>query len=148
MMSGLIPFRSHRNNHPALSNSFFDDAFLRPFFDMGNFLGSNGFRVDVKEEPDAYTLKADLPGVERDHIDLSIDHDVLTIAADMNTETRREEENYLYCERRSGRFQRAFNIEGVRQEDITAHFENGVLSVKLPKLEVTEQPKSRRIDIQ
>lgn len=147
-MSFLMPYRK---NNSALSagNSLFDDSFFAPFFDMGDRMGSSAFRVDVKEKKDHYELQAELPGVPQDKIEIVTENGYLTISADMNSEKKEEKDNYIYSERRSGHFQRSFNLEGIREEGITAKYENGVLKLELPKeAPVPEGGKQRRIDIQ
>ena len=101
-MYSMIPFRSRREMARPVMNSLFDDRFFRSFFDLGDVVGQAGFRVDVKDTPEAYRLEAELPGVKQDDISLTVENDVLTIAADVNTEKKQERENYLYSERRSG----------------------------------------------
>ena len=72
---------------------------------------------------------------------------MLTIAADVNTAKQEEREGYIRSERRSGHMERRFSLEGVRQEEITARSENGVLTVTLPR-EVPENGREpRRIAI-
>lgn len=100
MSMNLIPFRRHHSlSHPA-ANSLFDDEFFRPFFDMGEMFGSSGFRVDIKDKKDHYELDAELPGVNQEQIELTCDKGILTISANMNTETREEQKDYIYSERR------------------------------------------------
>lgn len=143
-MYTLVPYRSRREvSRPSL----FDDRFFRSFFDMNDMVGSAGFRVDVKEQPDAYTLEAELPGVKQDQISLTVDNDVLTIAADMNVEKKEEKESYLYSERRFGHMARSFNLEGINQENISAEYKDGVLTVRLPKNTPEPEKVARRIEI-
>ena len=143
-MYTLVPYRSRREvSRPSL----FDDRFFRSFFDMNDMVGSAGFRVDVKEQADAYTLEAELPGVKQDQISLTVDNDVLTIAADMNVEKKEEKESYLYSERRYGHMSRSFNLEGIHQEDISAEYKDGVLTVRLPKSTPEPEKVARRIEI-
>ena len=66
----------------------------------------------------------------------------------MNSEQKEERQNYVYSERRTGRFQRSFDLTGVREEGIEARYEDGVLRVTLPKESVQEAEKApRRIEI-
>jgi HSP20 family protein len=147
MSMNLIPFRRHHSlSHPA-ANSLFDDEFFRPFFDMGEMFGSSGFRVDIKDKKDHYELDAELPGVNQEQIELTCDKGILTISANMNTETREEQKDYIYSERRMGRFQRSFDLEGIKEEAITARYHDGVLTVNLPKKEGAEEVCARRIPI-
>nr|WP_122012236.1 Hsp20/alpha crystallin family protein [Maliibacterium massiliense] len=147
-MASLIPYRGrHGLARRNEGNSLFDDAFFRPFFDMSDFFETSAFRVDIKDKGDAYQLEAELPGVEQENINLSVDNNVLTIAADVNSERRDERENYVFAERRSGHCQRSFNIEGIDEEGISAQYRNGVLEVNLPKKAPQAAQSARKIDI-
>ncbi|MGN0777893.1 MAG: Hsp20/alpha crystallin family protein [Aristaeellaceae bacterium] len=137
-MYTIVPFRTRRE----MTNPF-DDRFFRSFFDMNDMVGSAGFRVDVKEQQDAYTLEAELPGVKQEDIALTVDDDVLTIAADVNTQKKEQRQSYLYSERRTGHMERRFSLEGIRQEAIAAAYQDGVLTITLPKAQ-PEQPKAAR----
>ncbi len=146
-MRNLVPYRHNHMGSP-LHREFFTDNFFAPFFNMSDYFGTSSFRVDIRENEDHYEISADLPGVPEDQIEITVDDGLLTIAADMNEEKKEEKDGYLYSERRSGRFQRSFNLDSsrVREEDISAHYENGVLCVNIPKQEDC-QKKSRRISL-
>ena len=146
-MYTMVPYRSRREVSRPVMNDLFSDRFFRSFFDMGDMVGSAGVRVDVKEQPEAYILEAELPGVKPENVTLTAEDDVLTIAADLNTEKKTEREGYLYSERRSGHMERRFSLEGIRQEDISARSENGVLIVTLPKAKPEPARAARRIAI-
>ena len=68
---------------------------------------------------------------------------MLPIAADINSERKDNREGYLYSERRTGHVERRFSLEGVREDDITAKCEHGILTVTLPKMQA-EAPKAAR----
>ena len=142
-MYTLIPFRGRRDVGRSLTNSLLGDSFFRSFFDMSDWMGSAGFRVDVKDKSDHYLLEAELPGVSEDQIDLTVDNDVLTITANARQEHKEEKDNFLYCERRVGRLERSFSLEGIQQDNISADYKNGVLTVKLPK-NAPEPPRVQR----
>lgn len=145
-MYSLIPFR--RNVNRDLVTPFVSDRFFRSFFDMSDLMGPAGFRVDVREDENAYMLEAELPGVGKDKINLTVDDDTLIISADLNEEKKEERAGYLYSERRTGRVERQFNLEGIKVDEIAANYDNGVLSVTLPKEKAEETKKdARKIDI-
>ena len=125
-MFNVIPFRAARNLMNTSMDDMLSDRFFRHFFDMSDMVGTAGFRVDVKEQPDAYVLEAELPGVKQDDITLTAEDGVLTIAADINSEKKDNREGYLYSERRTGHVERRFSLEGVREDDITAKCEHGI----------------------
>lgn len=145
-MYSLIPFR--RNVTRDLVTPFASDRFFRSFFDMSDLMGSAGFRVDVREDENAYMLEAELPGVAKDKINLTVDDDALVISTDLNEEKKEERGGYLYSERRTGHVERRFNLEGIKVDEIAANYENGVLMVTLPKEKAEETKKeTRKIDI-
>lgn len=148
-MFSMIPLHSNRSlSGRSAVPSLWDDRFFNSFFDMGDMFGTSAFRVDVKEGKEAYELFAELPGVKQSDIELTVDDGTLTIAANMNSEQKEERENYVYSERRTGRFQRSFNLAGIKEDAITAQYEDGVLKLTLPKVvpqETVTEP--RRIEI-
>ena len=143
-MSFMVPRR--RNN--SLNRSWMDDSFFHSFFDMGDMFGSSSFRVDIKDKKDHYELEAELPGVPQDQIEITVEDGMLTIAANMNAEKKEEREEYVYSERRMGRFQRSFSLDGIKEEGIKAKYSNGVLKLELPKDETTVIDRKRRIEIE
>jgi HSP20 family protein len=91
-------------------------------------------RFDVKETKDAYVLKADLPGLKDDDVDVSLNGNTLTISGRREEEHKEEGEQYYTMERSYGSFARRFSLpEGVDGEHISADLKNGVLTVHLPK---------------
>lgn len=139
----LVP----RNNRLTRRQNWEDD-FFAPFFNMDHFFRSEGMRVDLKDKGDAFELEAELPGVPRENIEVSANDGVLTISANVEEQNKRENEHYVYSERRSGRFQRSFNLDGIVEEKISAAYDNGVLRLTLPKREEANKSVSRRIEIQ
>lgn len=105
--------------------------------------------VNVTEDPTAFTVTAELPGLAVDDVDVDFTDGVLTIQGD-KTEERTEKENgtkYHVWERRSGTFQRSFPFPGgVSGDKITADMKDGVLTIQLPKA-TQEQARRRAIKI-
>ena len=101
--------------------------------------------VDVFDTKDAVVLKAELPGMKVDDIQIEVDDNVLTIKGERTFEERVDEERYYRVERRYGSFQRSIALpQGVKADDIRATYEDGVLEVTVPK---TEAEKPRRIEV-
>lgn len=101
--------------------------------------------VDLHEGEDAYTLEADLPGLGKDDIQLSITDDVVTLKGTRKQENEKRTEGYHRIERVYGSFQRSFRIPGgIDARKVDASFEHGVLRVTLPK---PEERKPRQIDV-
>ncbi|MCE2575224.1 Hsp20/alpha crystallin family protein [Komagataeibacter sp. FNDCR2] len=90
--------------------------------------------IDVVEKDTAYTLVAELPGMDEKNIELKVSGNVLSIRGEKCEESTEEQKNYHYSERRFGSFMRSFPIpEGVDTAKIDASFSNGLLTVSLPK---------------
>ena len=107
------------------------------------------FAADIHDNGDAFVLKADLPGVKKEEINIDIDGDRLAITAQRNTskDEKDSDGNIIRRERYSGSFSRSFDVSNIRTQDITASYEDGVLTLQLPKKEA-EAPTSRRLEIQ
>jgi HSP20 family protein len=134
--------------------NFFDsDRFLNEFFSPTQREGestSNFFapRVDIKELEDHYEITAELPGISKDNIHITLDNGVLTLEAETQSENKEEQAGkVIRQERRYGKFMRSFNLgEDVHQEDISASFTDGVLALKAPKHK-EQTPPQRRTEI-
>jgi HSP20 family protein len=146
-MLTLVPYRRYRNDLTSSRNSLFDDQFFRNFFNMSDAMGSTGFRVDIREKDNSYIMSAELPGVPMDKINLSVNDDMLTISADIDTQKEDDQGSYYYCERRSGHVERSFNLENIDQDQIKASYENGILNLTLPKRQPMPEKSARRIPI-
>lgn len=107
-----------------------------------------GFRTDIREEDDRYILEADLPGCSRQDVDVVVENDCLTITAHRH-ETRESsrDSGYLRRERAWGSFSRSFDLSRVEAEQITAAYNDGVLTLTLPKKE-QQRPAPRKLEIQ
>jgi HSP20 family protein len=102
-------------------------------------------RVDVFENENHLVLEAELPGMNRDDFDLSIENNVLTLKGERRFEKKDERDNYHRVERAYGSFTRSFTLPStVTAEGAKAEFKNGILNVTLPKREET---KARKIEI-
>lgn len=113
--------------------------------------GREGFfspRIDVSESKDSYEISAELPGVNKDDINVTLENGVLTVEAEVHRETKEEKEGkVIRQERRYGKFMRSFNLgDDVSEEEIDANFKDGVLTLKVPKHE-ERQPERKRIEI-
>lgn len=91
-------------------------------------------RVDIKEENDRFVLMADLPGIDPEQIEVSMDKGILTIKGERQSENRTETERYSRIERAHGTFHRRFALPDSADPDgITADGRNGVLEITIPK---------------
>ncbi len=91
-------------------------------------------QIDIKEEADKFIVTADLPGVERKDIEVSMENNVLTIKGERHLERQEKEQGYSRLERFSGSFYRQFTLpDSVEGEQIQARNKNGVLAILIPK---------------
>lgn len=103
--------------------------------------------VDIYETADSIVLKAELPGLSRENIDIQVRDNTLTLKGERRFEREVKDENYLRIERSYGAFQRGFSLPAVIQQDkIKATFKDGVLEVNLPKAEEAK-PKQVKIEV-
>ncbi len=139
--------RNNRNNYhglPELVDRFFEDFGRFPVnFEEDSVAWAP--RIDVKETKDAYEVMADLPGLKKEDIEISLHENVLTLKGERKHEEKKEGENEYYMERSYGSFCRSFQIPAkVKSEEINATYKNGVLQLTLPK---AEEVKPREIQI-
>lgn len=100
------------------------------------------FKVDISEDEHAFHLDAELPGITKEQIALTIEDNVLTIKAERNQKEEEKKKDYHRIERSYGSFSRSFNIgELIDQENIKAAFDNGVLHISLPKTQPVSKTK-------
>jgi HSP20 family protein len=110
------------------------DPFRDDFGPLVSWTGGYTPRFDVKETKDAYVLKADLPGVKDEEVDVSLSGNMLTISGKKEEEHKEEGEQYYAMERTSGSFSRSFSLpDSVDGEHVTAELKDGVLAVNVPK---------------
>lgn len=152
-MFNMMPYRANQNITRRENRGYFEDFandFFRPFFgDFGMMTEQRPMRVDVRDEGDRFVLEADVPGMKKDDLTVEVNDGVLTITAnyDEHSEQKNEETKYVYRERRCGSMRRAFNVEGIQEEGITAAFKDGVLTLTLPKQVEAEKPETHTIEI-
>lgn len=129
---------------PSLFSPLVEDV-VHPFRRMSALLRLP--EADVIETRDQIQVVVELPGMEAQDIDLSLEKNVLTVSGEKREERGAEDEGRTYhlSERRWGRFSRSFVLpREVEQDRIDAHFQDGVLTITVPK---SEQARRRRIEI-
>ena len=95
--------------------------------------------VDISETENGYEIRAELPGVSEDDVNVSVTDNVLTVKGEKRQEEETEGKNYHRVERRYGSFQRRFTLPpGVERDDIKAEFGDGVLTLSIPKPEAVK----------
>ena len=140
----LIPrefFKGNRLFDDFWAPMAWDEDFMEEFFAP---------RVDVKDCKDHYEIHAELPGVKKDDIKVSLVDGVLVLEAEAKQEDKEEKDGrFVRQERRYGKLMRRFNLGvDVKEEDIDARFENGVLRLRAPRHDVKKvAAKEHRIAI-
>jgi HSP20 family protein len=139
------PFKEMMSLREAM-NRLVEDSFIRPGawpvpFDSE----AMGVAMDVIDTKDNVIVKASVPGIKPEDIDVSVTGDVLTIRGETASEEKIEQGSYLRQERRFGKFERSLTLPTLVQADkADAKFEHGVLTLTLPK---AEQVKPRSIKV-
>lgn len=131
-------------------------------FDLFNdFFGGEDFftqrdssimKTDIKEKSDRYIIEVDLPGYEKENINLELKDGYLAVSAKVHKEQNEEDKHdrYIHKERFYGECARSFYVgEDITEEDIKAEFKNGILKITVPKKEERKAiPEAKRIEIQ
>lgn len=144
-MANLIrwdPFRemmSMRSSMDRLLDRFFEEPF-------GEWQTAGwGLPLDLTEKEDEFIVKASVPGIDPDDLEITLSENTLTIKGEIRKEEEKEEERYHLRERRYGRFTRSISLPaGVKSDQIEADYNKGVLTLHLPK---TEEVKPKRIPV-
>ncbi len=122
-----------------------DNLFEESFVPWARTEQGRSLAIDVVEKDDALVVRADLPGLNPEDIDIHITDNVLTIRGEYKHEEDKEEENYRIRERSYGRFERAIRLpQQINTDETNAEYENGVLHLTLPK---HEEVKPKHIEV-
>jgi HSP20 family protein len=126
------------------------DEFNRMWEDFGQLTGRNETSayapsMDVRETPEAFIVEADVPGMKKDDVQIELADNVVTVKGERRSERERTDKDYHITERHFGSFRRSVAIPGgFDGEKVNAKFENGVLTITLPK---QEEKKPRKIEV-
>ena len=122
-----------------------EDSFIRPNAFTGLAAGQLAVPIDLWDTPEAYHLRADLPGLTPEAIDISVTGDTVQLAGEIKPSTDVTQDGWLRQERRFGKFQRAFTLPvQIDPNKVEATFNNGVLELVLHKAE-SVRPKSIKV---
>ena len=147
---------------PSIFNdNLFDDFFDFPFYDdkadrkiqrklYGHHAG-NLMKTDIKEKKDGYELEIDLPGFKKDEVTAELNDGYLTISAEkgLDKDEKDKENRYIRRERYAGSMSRSFYVgESLTEQDIHAKYENGILTLDVPKEDKKAVPEKRYIAIE
>jgi len=138
--------RREQEDSPSIYNifdEFFGESRLAPLF--GGSMWSGNISLDLVERDDEYLVKAELPGLDPKEVDITLEGGVLTIRAEHKEEHEEKKDKYLHKERRFGSYTRSLRLPGtIKEDDIKASFDKGILEIHLPK---AEESKAHKISI-
>lgn len=141
----------YRNCAPVDSrnnNVFFDDQLFRDFFNGAWKGGSVSPASNVKESDENYTIELAAPGLDKADFKIKLDERVLSISSEKKVESNNESERYTRKEFQYNTFKRSWNLpENVDTDSISANYNNGILSVVLPKKQDVVKNNNKVIEI-
>lgn len=144
------PFDNFHREIDRLFDDFWRGGALAPRFGTA-FEGKGALqspKIEVSETENAYRVEAELPGLSEDDVDVHLADGVLTIQGERRQEEEKKEKGVQYTERSYGMFKRTLQVPAdVKEDDIRASFENGILHLELPRT-AEVAPNARRIEIQ
>ena len=135
---------------PRKRNDFdlFEDMFSDPFFERKE---SRLMKTDIKEKGNSYIIDVDLPGYEKENIEIEMENGYLKVTAKTTSQSineSNENERYIHKERFYGECSRSFYVgDNVKEEDVKASFKNGILSLCVPKQEQKRLEEKKKIQI-
>jgi HSP20 family protein len=143
-MRTLTPFRGGSTLQDQITR-LFNDAFERTGEESN--LTTWAPAVDINENEQALVVRADLPGIDPKDLDIRVENNILTIRGERKFEKKTDEANYLRVERAYGSFSRSFSLANtVNPEGIKADYQNGVLTLTIPKREEAK-PKQIKVNV-
>ena len=145
-MFELIPFERRGNRVSTYDPFRMLDEMERSFFGGNNHPAMSTFRTDVTDTGDAFVLDAELPGFKKEDIKIDVENDCLTISAERKVDEEEKQKNFIKRERFYGSFSRSFDVSGVNVDGIEAAYNDGILTLTMPK-KVETVPPTRRLEI-
>ncbi len=140
------PFKELETLHDRILGIHpFGKRYINDFPDFGFNLNENfSPRIDISEDKDNINVVAEIPGVKKNDIKITLQDNILTIEGEKKKETEQKEKNYFRSERMHGSFKRCFTLpDQVDSEKVEAKFENGMLNIQLKKIE--QKVKSEKV---
>lgn len=138
----------------TLFDDFFDNAFDKNFFGGRDPLygkhAKNLMKTDIRETENSYELDVDLPGFQKDEINVDLKDGYLTISAakGLDKDEKDKEGRYIRQERYAGQCSRSFYVGDVKAETVGAKYENGILRLSVPKQDQKALPAVNKIAIE
>lgn len=146
------PYRNYRN-YGIANRGFGDfynmiDSFFNDEIPSQKTMNACSFKVDIAEAEDGYTVEAELPGFNKEEIDIHLEEGQLTISAEKTEESDHsdEDKNYIHKERRFSKMSRSMYFKDIDEEHLKAKLDDGILTIEIPKLEKEETFKKISIE--
>ncbi|WP_020006554.1 Hsp20/alpha crystallin family protein [Salinicoccus albus] len=134
------------------NNSLFDMSSSDMFKDFGRRFFADfpkqGMKTDIREVEDFYVVEAELPGIDKENINIEFNSGILTIEGQQSVDNEAKDENgkVIHSERSYNNIKRQFNFEHIDETGISANFDHGILNITLPKS--NSETSSKHIEIQ
>ncbi len=148
---GLTRTNNSSSKYLPTWSSWIDDIFnreLTPVFSQNFNTGISLPKVNIKETADAYAVEMAVPGLKKSDFQIALDNQVLTISTEVEEKSEEKEGNYTRREFGYSSFKRSFTLpESVNDGKIKASYNEGILSIHLPKKEEAKQKPPRNIQI-
>lgn len=158
MKRELLPaMLDSRANFITSFDKLFDQMMSDSFPSFGKnfgveFFGKSSYpKCDVIDTSNSIQIKAEIPGLSKEEVDISVEKNVLTIRGSKNAETEdvSEDKTYIFKELKHSSFSRRFALgENLDSKNISAKFNNGILEINIPKLVKNEEEKTTKISIE
>ncbi|MDD5800034.1 MAG: Hsp20 family protein [Coriobacteriales bacterium] len=131
-MAGMVPYSDYEK---ALRRAWPFNAFDDFFAPLATIGSEDAFKMDVEDAGDKYVVSAELPGVKKDQIDVELNEGNLTVTVDKKESDEQKNKNYLQKETSEWHATRGVYLKDAAKEGLSAKFDNGVLTVNIPKLD-------------
>ncbi len=134
-MAGLIPFNRKNDITTSTLEDFRNmlDDFFSDSWPFRRSLAADTFKIDVQDNKNEYIVEAELPGVKKEDISVTLDDGRLTIAVVKNETVEEKNKNYIHKERRYSSMSRSIMLSDAESAGIKAKLDNGVLQISVPK---------------
>ena len=140
-MAGLIPFNQRRNDLTPRNLFNMMDDFWSDTWPFARNLMNDTFKVDVQESDTAYTIEAEMPGIQKDEIQLALNDNRMTISVERSENVQNDNNNYIHRERRYSSMQRCVYLADAGEQGVDASLSDGILKIVVPKKVHADQSK-------
>lgn len=138
-MAGLVPY--NKRNRGLVDRGFGDfrdfynmvDDFFNDSWPSRRSIARDSFKIDVQENKNEYLIEAELPGVDREEVNIDMNEGRMTISVQREENINEQNKNYVHKERRFSSMSRSLYLDDAKSDGIKAKLENGVLNINVPK---------------